>query len=36
MTKEDWSAILDFADEKLRRKKAARRFDVLPVGDAGH
>ena len=30
MTGEDWSAILDFADEKLRGKKAARRFDELP------
>jgi hypothetical protein len=34
MTAEDWSAILDFADEKLRGKKASRRFDVLPPEDA--
>jgi hypothetical protein len=30
MTADDWSALLDFADEKLRGKKANRTFDHLP------
>lgn len=30
MTADDWSALLDFADEKLRDKKSTRTFDHLP------
>jgi hypothetical protein len=27
----DWSAILDFADQKLLKKPGDRKFDVLPA-----
>lgn len=30
MTSEDWSAILDFADQYLMKQGGSRRFDVLP------
>lgn len=30
MNDEDWSALLDFADQKLLGKPGTRRFDVLP------
>jgi len=33
MTLEDWSAILDFADQKLLKKQGTRRFDLLPPSD---
>jgi hypothetical protein len=33
MTGEDWSALLDFADQKLLRKEGMRKFDVLPPAD---
>lgn len=32
-TEEDWSAILDFADQHLLGKPERRRFDVLPPED---
>ncbi len=32
-TSEDWSAILDFADQYLLEKGGSRRFDVLPPED---
>jgi hypothetical protein len=33
MTSEDWSALLDFADQKLLKKEGTRRFDIVPVTD---
>jgi hypothetical protein len=33
MTAEDWSALLDFADQKLLKKEGTRKFDVLPPAD---
>ncbi|KNY28790.1 alpha/beta hydrolase family protein [Pseudobacteroides cellulosolvens] len=30
ITSEDWSAILNFADQKLLNKNGTRRFDILP------
>jgi hypothetical protein len=33
MTGEDWSALLDFADQKLLKKAGTRRFDSLPPAD---
>ena len=33
MTSEDWSAILDFADQYLLKKGGTRKFDVLPPAD---
>jgi hypothetical protein len=30
MTSEDWSALLDFADQYLMKKGGTRKFDVLP------
>jgi hypothetical protein len=33
MTTEDWSALLDFADQKLLNKEGKRAFDVLPPAD---
>jgi hypothetical protein len=30
MTSEDWSALLDFADQKLLKKAGTRKFDVIP------
>jgi hypothetical protein len=33
MTSEDWSALLDFADQKLLKKEGTRRFDVVPPAD---
>ncbi len=33
MTMEDWTAILDFADQKLIKKPGTRRFDLLPSSD---
>jgi hypothetical protein len=32
-TVEDWTALLDFADAKLRGKPAAQNFDALPFAD---
>ena len=33
MTAEDWSALLDFADQKLLKKEGNRRFDIIPPAD---
>ena len=33
MTAEDWSALLDFADQYLLKKGGTRKFDVLPPAD---
>jgi hypothetical protein len=33
MTAEDWSALLDFADQNLLKKEGNRKFDVLPPAD---
>jgi hypothetical protein len=33
MTAEDWSALLDFADQFLMKKGGTRKFDVLPPAD---
>jgi hypothetical protein len=33
MQAEDWSALLDFADQKLLQKPITRRFDILPPAD---
>jgi hypothetical protein len=33
MTAEDWSALLDFADQKLLKKEGKRKFDVPPAAD---
>jgi hypothetical protein len=33
MTAEDWSALLDFADQRLLKKDIARRFDARPPAD---
>lgn len=33
MTAEDWSALLDFADQYLLKKSGTRKFDVLPPAD---
>jgi len=33
MTAEDWSALLDFADQFLLKKTGTRKFDVLPPAD---
>ena len=33
MTSEDWSALLDFADQFLLKKGGTRTFDVLPPAD---
>ena len=33
MTSEDWSALLDFADQFLLKKAGTRKFDVLPPAD---
>jgi hypothetical protein len=33
MTSEDWSALLDFADQNLLGKSGSRRFDVIPPAD---
>lgn len=33
MTAEDWSAVLDFADQYLLKKGGTRKFDVLPPAD---
>jgi len=33
MTSEDWSALLDFADQFLLKKGGTRKFDVLPPAD---
>ncbi len=33
MTAEDWSALLDFADQKLLNKGGSRKFDGLPPAD---
>jgi hypothetical protein len=33
MTAEDWSALMDFADQKLLKKAGTRKFDVIPPKD---
>jgi len=33
MTAEDWSALLDFADQKLLKKAWTRKFNVIPPAD---
>ncbi len=33
MFPEDWSALLDFSDQKLLHKPGTRKFDVLPPAD---
>jgi hypothetical protein len=33
MTSEDWSALMDFADQKLLKKTGTRKFDVIPPAD---
>jgi hypothetical protein len=33
MTAEDWSALLDFADQKLLKKEGTRKFNVIPPAD---
>jgi hypothetical protein len=33
MTSEDWSALLDFADQKLLKKAGTRKFDIIPPAD---
>jgi glucuronyl esterase-like protein len=33
MTAEDWSAVLDFADQNLLKKAGTRKFDVIPPAD---
>jgi hypothetical protein len=33
MTAEDWSALLDFSDQKLLKKGGTRKFDALPPPD---
>jgi hypothetical protein len=33
MTSEDWSALLDFADQRLLKKPVLRKFDILPPAD---
>jgi hypothetical protein len=33
ITSEDWSAILDFADQFLMKKGGTRKFDVIPPAD---
>ncbi len=33
MNGEDWSALLDFADQKLLNKAGTRKFDVIPPAD---
>lgn len=34
MNAEDWSALLDFADQHLLKKPGTRRFDLLPAREA--
>ena len=36
LAKEDWQAILDFADQQLRGKKVEPRFDELPPDEMLH
>jgi hypothetical protein len=36
MNATDWQAILDFADQKLRKLDVKRRFDQLPPADQLH
>ncbi len=33
MMPDDWSALLDFADQKLLKKEGTRKFDILPPAD---
>lgn len=33
MTSDDWSALLDFADQNLLKKAGTRKFDVIPPAD---
>jgi hypothetical protein len=33
MTSEDWSALLDFADQNLLKKPGTRKFDVIPPAE---
>jgi hypothetical protein len=33
MNSEDWTALLDFADQKLLKKEGNRKFDVLPPAE---
>jgi hypothetical protein len=33
MQAEDWSALMDFADQKLLKKAGTRKFDVIPPAD---
>ena len=33
MTSEDWSALLDFADQYLLAKGGTKKFDVIPPAD---
>ena len=33
MTSEDWSALLDFADQNLMKKGGTKKFDVIPPAD---
>jgi hypothetical protein len=33
MTSEDWSALMDFADQKLLKKAGTRKFDTIPSAD---
>jgi hypothetical protein len=33
MTAEDWSALLDFADQKMMKKAGDQKFDALPPAD---
>lgn len=33
MQAEDWSALLDFADQKLLKKPGTRRFDIIPPAE---
>ncbi|HKO50441.1 MAG TPA: hypothetical protein VJV79_22115, partial [Polyangiaceae bacterium] len=33
MTSEDWSALLDFADQYLMKKGGTKKFDVIPPAD---
>jgi hypothetical protein len=33
MTAEDWSALLDFADQSVMKKPNTRKFDVIPRAD---
>lgn len=36
LAKEDWTAIMDFADQQLRGQKVERRFDTIPPDEQLH